>query len=96
MNTGPVEPMIFSGWILVEIHQFPFIITNNQCLDEHKIVGSLIILLPGVGWFIIGYESEPLPFYPKLRNCSYYVKLITNPPSLLLRFIYCVLISPLH
>ena len=56
----------------------------------------LIILLPGVGWDIMGYESEPLPPYPKLRNCSYSVKLITPFPHLFLRFVYRVLIPPVH
>ena len=59
-------------------------------------VGSLILLLPGVGWDIMGYKSDPLPSYPKLMNCSYSLKLITPPPRLLLRFIYCTLIPPLH
>ena len=39
------------------------------------IVGWLILLPPGVGWDIMGYESEPLPYYPRLRNCSYYIML---------------------
>ena len=30
--------------------------------------GWLIILMPGVGWDIMGYESETLPSYHKLRN----------------------------
>ena len=60
------------------------------------LVGCLVLLMPGVGWYIIGYESEPLPSYPELRNCSYYVKLITPLPRLFLQFIYRVLILPLH
>ena len=30
-----------------------------------KQVGWLILLLPGVGWDIMGYESEPLSSYPE-------------------------------
>ena len=39
------------------------------------LVGWLILRLPGVGWGIMGYESEPLPSYHDLRNCSYSIKL---------------------
>ena len=56
----------------------------------------LILLPPEVGWYIMGYESEPPPSYPKLRNCSYYLKLITPHPCLLISFIYHVLIPPMH
>ena len=59
-------------------------------------VGWFILLLPGVGWDIMGYESEPLPSYPELRNCSYSVKLITPIPRLFLRLICRVLIPPAH
>ena len=38
-------------------------------------VGWLIILLPGVCWYILGYKPEPLPSYIKLRNCSYSIML---------------------
>ena len=44
----------------------------------------------------MGYKSENLPSYPKLRNCSYSVKLITPLPCLFLRFIYPGLISSLR
>ena len=44
----------------------------------------------------MGYESDPLHSYPKLRNRPYYVKLITPLPLLFLCFIYCVLIPPSH
>ena len=47
-----------------------------------------------VGWGIMGYESEPLPSYPKLRNCSYSVKLITTIPRLFFWLVYRVLIPP--
>ena len=60
------------------------------------LVGWLILLPPGVGWYIMEYESEPLPSYPELRNCSYYFKLIKPYPRLLLRFIYRILLPPLH
>ena len=60
------------------------------------LVGWLIILLPGAGWDIMGYESDPLPSYPELRNCSYSVKLITPLPRLFLRIVYCVLIPSEH
>ena len=57
-------------------------------------VSWLIILPPGVGCDIMEYESEPLPSYPKLRNCSYYVQLTPHPSRLLLSFTYHVLIPP--
>ena len=38
-------------------------------------VGWLILLLHRVGWDVMGCESEPLPNYHELRNCSYYIKL---------------------
>ena len=56
----------------------------------------LILLLPGISWDIMGYESDTLPSYPNLRNCSYYVKLITSLSCLFLRFVYRVLIPPSH
>ena len=59
-------------------------------------VGWLIILLPGVGCYIMGYESDPLTSYPKLSNFSYSVKLIKPLTRLFLHFIYRVLIPPLH
>ena len=37
-------------------------------------VGWSILLLPGAGWYIMGFESETLPSYLGLRNCSYSVK----------------------
>ena len=61
-----------------------------------NLVGWLILLPTGVGWYIIGYESEPLHSYPELRNCSYSVKLSTPLPRLFLRLVYCVLIPPAH
>ena len=61
-----------------------------------NLVGWLILLTPGVGWDIMGYESEPLPSYPNLRNFSYFFKLITPLHCLLIRFIYRVSIPPLH
>ena len=39
------------------------------------LVGWLLILPPGVGWGIMGCESDPLPSYIRLRNCSYYIML---------------------
>ena len=68
---------------------------GGQC-NLSWLVGWLITLLPGVVWDIMGYESDPLPSYPELRNCPHYVKLIKPPPCLLIRFIYRVLIPPLH
>ena len=44
-----------------------------------------ITLLPlVVCWYIMGYESEPLPSYKKLRNRSYYIMLnyIDSPSTL--------------
>ena len=35
----------------------------------------LVILTPGVGWDIMGYESEPLLSYTKLSNFSYFIML---------------------
>ena len=60
------------------------------------LVGWLILLPPGVGYYIMRYESDPLPSYPELRNFSYSVKLITTHPRLLPRFIYRFLIPPLY
>ena len=59
-------------------------------------VGCLILLPPGLGWDIMGYESEPLPSYTDLRNYSCSVKLITTLPCLLLRIIYRVFIPQAH
>ena len=59
-------------------------------------VGWLVLLPPGVGWDIMGYESDPLPSYPELRNCSYSVKLITPLPRLILWLIYHILIPSAH
>ena len=56
-----------------------------------------LILLPlGVVWYIMGYESDPIPSYPYLRDCSSPVKLITPLTRLFLQFIYRVLIPPSH
>ena len=44
-------------------------------------VDWLIILPPGVGWYIMGYKSEPLPSYHKWSNCSYSIKLSYTTPS---------------
>ena len=59
-----------------------------------KLVSWLILISPGLGCDIMGYESEPLPSYTKLRNCYYSVNLITSLPRLFLRIIYRVLIPP--
>ena len=75
---------------------------QNECFFHpfvkftSTLVGWLTLLFFRVGWYIMGYESDPLPYYPKLRNCYYSVKLITPHSCLLLRFIYRVLIQPLH
>ena len=37
-----------------------------------------ILITPVVGWDIMGYESELLPSYNNLRNCSYYFTLDYN------------------
>ena len=66
------------------------------CLLAPLLVGWLIIIHPRVGWYITGYESYPLQYYPDLRNCYFSVKLIIPPTCLLLRFIYRVLIPPFH
>ena len=60
------------------------------------LVGWFILLPPGVGWDIMGYEPETLPSYPELGNLYYSVKLITPLTHLLLRLIYRILIPPLH
>ena len=39
----------------------------------------LIILPPGVDWDIMGYASDPLPYYHELRNCSYSIKVSYTP-----------------
>ena len=46
---------------------------------------SWLILLPtGLGWYIVGYESEPLPYYINLRNCSHSIMFkYTDSPSTL-------------
>ena len=41
----------------------------------YYIVFGLTIPPLVVGWDIMGYESEPLPSYNKLRNRSYSIKL---------------------
>ena len=67
-----------------------------DCYSHVTEVGWFNILPPRVGWYIMGYESEPLPSFPELINCSHSVKLIIPPTHLLFRFIYRVLIPPLH
>ena len=42
------------------------------------------------------YESEPLPFYSDLSNCSYSVIFLTPLPCLFLWFVYRVLILPAY
>ena len=61
---------------------------------SNLLLGWFIILPPGIGWYIMGYESDPLHSYPELSNFSYSVKLITPLPSLFLCLIYRVLILP--
>ena len=39
------------------------------------LVGWLILLPPGVGCYIMGYESDPLPSYRNLRNFSHSIQL---------------------
>ena len=48
-------------------------------INQYARVGWLIILPPGVGWYIMGNESYPLPSYQYLRNWSYYIKLSYTP-----------------
>ena len=45
----------------------------------HGTVGWLILLPPGLCWYIMGYESEPLPSYHELRNYYYSIKLSCTP-----------------
>ena len=54
----------------------PFVLfTSNH-------VGWLILSPPVVGWYIMGYESDPLPSYHELMNYSYYIMLnYTESPS---------------
>ena len=35
-----IKPLVFFLWILVQIHQFPFLVTHIQCLSNHKVVGK--------------------------------------------------------
>ena len=49
-----------------------------------------------VGWYIMGYESEPLPSYNKLRNRSYSIKKNKKNLRLILIFLYHVFIPPYH
>ena len=69
--------------------------TRRKC-DLSWLVSWLIILLPRVGWDIMGYEWGSLPSSPKLRKWYHSVKLITPLPWLFLRLIYHVLIPPVH
>ena len=40
-NCCPIEPLMYiSSLILVQLHQFPFIVTQIQFLGDHKIVGN--------------------------------------------------------
>ena len=46
----------------------------DTCINNglhHRMVCWLILLPPGVGWYIMGHEPDTLPSYIKLRNCSY-------------------------
>ena len=46
------------------------------------LIGWLILLPPSVGWDIMGYESEPLPYYLGLSNCFYSIMLnYTESPT---------------
>ena len=42
------------------------------------LVGWFILLLPGICWDIMGFESEPLPSHHEISNCSYSIKLSYN------------------
>ena len=63
-----------------QINRFVFYVLLANDLQ----VGWLIPLLTGVGWDIIGYESETLTYYNELKNCLYSIKLsytksLSNP-----------------
>ena len=89
-------PLLFTGTfsVLIMIHQTmcPCWVWNMFLSSLSKLlyvftveVGWLIILLTGLCWDIIGYESEPLPSHHELRNCSYSIKLnyttyLSTPP----------------
>ena len=77
-----------------DVYLHPFRLSVDRSIDW--LVGWLFLLFPGVIWDIMGYESDPLPSYPKLRNWSYSVMIITPHPCVLLKFIYLVLIPPMH
>ena len=60
------------------------------------LVGWLFLLPRGAGWYIMGYELDPLPYYLELCNCFYSVGLITPLTSLFGWLVYRVLIPPVH
>ena len=47
----------------------------NPVFGVYQYRCQLILLPPGVGWHIMGYESYPLHSYIKLSNCSYSIML---------------------
>ena len=64
--------------------------SENISVSIKYLISWLTLLPPVVGWDIMGCESEPLPSYNKLSNCSYtvnfkcYVNIwVTLPPFLL-------------
>ena len=69
--------------------------------NKIKLTGSncdlscLTLLQPPVGWYIMGYESDPLPSCRWIRNCSY-PKKITIVISGLLYLPSHVLFPPPH
>ena len=53
------EHTLQNGWFFISFVSF------SSTYD-----GWLILFQTGVSWDIMGYESEPLPSYTKLINCS--------------------------
>ena len=37
---GPIKPVVFFGIIFIDVQQFPFLATPNQCLGKNKIIGK--------------------------------------------------------
>ena len=58
---------------------------NSFVIFTSNHVGWLILLLIGVGWDIMGYESETPTSYHELRNCFYSIKLSYTPSLSTLR-----------
>ena len=53
---GPIKPVVFFGIIFIDVQQFPFLATPNQCLGKNKIIGKWL--------YLNKYDELPQYFLP--------------------------------